>query len=354
MATVHNPGIPYVGPIPGGLHDGLQIHVSGTPEQHHNGFLISLQAGGSIDPRSDCAFVFNPRFTDNQVVRNSCQNNSWGAEERHGGFPFRKGHHCDVVIHVKPHHYSVSVNGAHFCDFNHRLQKHRVTHITVEQGIRVNNIRFEGRHGGHGGGIGAALGQFAGALFNEFSGGHERPHHKHHPPHQHPPPHGGGSGYPPSGGASYPYPGGGPIFNPPVPFVQGMGGIYPNKMIFISGVPHPNPSRFTVYLQQGSQHEPHHIGMCFDARFNYGNDRNVVVRNHKQGNWGQEERHVTHFPFMPNGNFEMIILIEPHCYKVAVNNQHLLEFNHRVRQLNLIDTLRIDGDLRLTQVRFQG
>jgi hypothetical protein len=75
-------------------------------------------------------------------------------------------------------------------------------------------------------------------------------------------------------------------------------------------------SRFTVYLQQGSQHEPHHIGMCFDARFNYGNDRNVVVRNHKQGNWGQEERHVTHFPFMPNGNFEMIILIEPHCYKV--------------------------------------
>nr|ACA09732.1 tandem repeat galectin [Ruditapes philippinarum] len=309
MATVHNPGIPYVGPIAGGLHDGLQIHVSGTPEQHHNGFLISLQAGGSIDPRSDCAFVFNPRFTDNQVVRNSCQNNSWGAEERHGGFPFRKGHHCDVVIHVKPHHYSVSVNGAHFCDFNHRLQKHRVTHITVEQGIRVNNIRFE---------------------------------------------HGGGGGYPPSGGASYPYPGGGPIFNPPVPFVTGMGGIYPNKMIFISGVPNPNPSRFTVYLQQGSQHEPHHIGMCFDARFNLGNDRNVVVRNPNQGNWGQEERHVTHFPFMPNGNFEMIILIEPHCYKVAVNNQHLLEFNHRVRQLNLIDTLRIDGDLRLTQVRFQG
>jgi hypothetical protein len=50
-----------------------------------------------------------------------------------------------------------------------------------------SELVFQGRHG-HGGGIGAALGQFAGALFNEFSGGHERPHHKHHPPHQHPPP----------------------------------------------------------------------------------------------------------------------------------------------------------------------
>ncbi|XP_060552848.1 galectin-8-like isoform X2 [Ruditapes philippinarum] len=352
MATVHNPGIPYVGPIAGGLHDGLQIHVSGTPEQHHNGFLISLQAGGSIDPRSDCAFVFNPRFTDNQVVRNSCQNNSWGAEERHGGFPFRKGHHCDVVIHVKPHHYSVSVNGAHFCDFNHRLQKHRVTHITVEQGIRVNNIRFEGRHG-HGGGIGAALGQFAGALFNEFSGGHQRPPHKHHPPHQHPPPHGGSGGYPTSGGASYPYPGGGPIYNPPVPFVTGMGGIYPNKMIFISGVPNPNPSRFSINLQCGYGD----IALHFDVRFNFGSDRNVIVRNSQLTNsWGPEERTLPcgYFPFQPNMYFEAIVLVEPYCFKVAVNNQHLLEFNHRVRQLNLIDTLRIDGDLRLTQVRFQG
>lgn len=41
-------------------------------------------------------------------------------------------------------------------------------------------------------------------------------------------------------------------------------------------------------------------------------------------------------------------------FQVAVNNQHLLEFNHRVQPLNMIDTLRIDGDVRLTQVRIQG
>ncbi|XP_045179475.2 galectin-4-like isoform X2 [Mercenaria mercenaria] len=344
--TIHNPGIPYVGPIPGGIYDGLQIHVSGTPEQHHNGFLISLQAGGSIDPRSECAFVFNPRFTDNQVVRNSLQGGSWGAEERHGGFPFHKGHHCDVTIHVKPHHYSVSVNGRHFCDYNHRIQKHRVTHITVEQGIRCNSIRFEshggGRHGRHGGGIGAAIGQFAGAMFNEFN--------KPHQPHKQPYP---GGGYPPAGAASYPSSGGAPIYNPPVPFVQGLGGLYPNKMIFISGIPHPNASRVTINLQCG--HEI--VAFHFDVRFSFGNDRNVIVRNTKQTNgWGPEERFLPggYFPFQQNMYFEVIILAEPHCFKVAVNNQHLLEFNHRIQPLNRVDTLRIDGDLRLTQVRFQG
>nr|QDJ94295.1 galectin [Archivesica packardana] len=308
--SVQNPGIPYVGTIPNGLQDGMKIHVSGTPEHHHNGFQISLQAGGSINPRSDCAFIFNPRFTENQVVRNSLQSGSWGTEERHGSFPFGRGRYCDVTIHVKPHHYSVSVNGQHYCNYNHRIQKHRVTHISVEQGIRVNSIRFDTVGGG------------------------------------------GAGGYP--GSSSYPSSDGHPMYNPPVPFIQNVGHMHPSKMIFISGIPHANPSRFSIYLQQGSQHEPHEIAMCFDARFSFGKDRNIVVQNHKQGNWGSEERKVPYFPFQPNNHFEMIILVESYCFKIAVNNQHLVEFNHRIQPLNRTDTLRIDGDVSLTQVRFQG
>ncbi|XP_060605351.1 galectin-9-like [Ruditapes philippinarum] len=152
----------------------------------------------------------------------------------------------------------------------------------------------------------------------------------------------------------YPYPGPAQIYNPPVPFVHAIGGIHPNMTIIIRGVSGPNPDRFTVYLQQGSQYEPNYIGMCFDVRFNYGKDKNVVVRNHKQGNWGQEERHLPYFPFRPNQSFEIMILVEPHCYKYAVNSQHLLEFNHRIAQMNLIDTIRINGDVRLTQVLFQS
>ncbi|WAR20437.1 LEG4-like protein [Mya arenaria] len=338
--VVRNPATPYVAPIPGGVHDGT-------------------------------------------VIRNSLRGGSWGAEERHGGFPFNQGSSFDVAIHIKQQHYS-----------------ERVTHLTCEQGIRIKEIRFEGgypqpghhghhppHHGHHppqhgSGNIGAAFGKFVGGVLNEMA-------------------HAGQNNTPS-------FPGSGPIYNPPVPFVHHLGGLYPNKMIVISGIPHPGASRFsvnfqngsdiafhldvrfnfgnshnvvvrnhmshhcwgseerdlawfpfspdafTVYIQQGSHHEPHEIAMCVDARFWFNNESNSVVRNHKQGGWGSEERTIPFFPFAQNAPFEMIILVEHHQFKVAVNNQHLMEFRHRIQPLGRFDTLRIDGDLRLTQVRFQG
>ncbi|XP_060599478.1 galactose-binding lectin l-1-like [Ruditapes philippinarum] len=108
---------------------------------------------------------------------------------------------------------------------------------------------------------------------------------------------------------------------PPTPFVQPMR-IVENRTIIIKGVPHQNPSRFTVYLQKSNENEPNIIGMCFDVRFNYGKDKNVIVTNHKQGGWGKEERHSPDFPFMPNQRFELEILVEPNWYKYKVNYQH--------------------------------
>ncbi|XP_052251319.1 uncharacterized protein LOC127858321 isoform X2 [Dreissena polymorpha] len=150
------------------------------------------------------------------------------------------------------------------------------------------------------------------------------------------------------------YPGSSPIHNPPVPFVHHIGGLYPNKMIVIHGIPFPNPSRFTVYIQQGNHHEPHEIAMCVDSRFWFNNETNTLVRNHKQGGWGSEERTVPYFPFAPNVPFEMTILVEHNHFTIAINNQHMFEFHHRLHPVAKYDMIRIDGDVRLTQVRFQG
>jgi len=76
--------------------------------------------------------------------------------------------------------------------------------------------------------------------------------------------------------------------------------------------------RFSVFLQHGPHHEPHEIAMVIDCRFNYGNDRNCIVKNHKQGNWGSEDRNSPYFPFVPNGAFEMMILVEHNSFKVLV------------------------------------
>ena len=75
-----------------------------------------------------------------------------------------------------------------------------------------------------------------------------------------------------------------------------------------------------MYIQHGRHHEPNEIAMVVDARFNYGNDMNQVIRNHKQGNWGIEEKGVSYFPFAQNANFDMIIMAENSGYKVYTSD----------------------------------
>ncbi|XP_053383065.1 galectin-9-like isoform X3 [Mercenaria mercenaria] len=141
--------------------------------------------------------------------------------------------------------------------------------------------------------------------------------------------------------------------NPPVPFVHNFGRLTNGKLMQIDGVPHAHPTRFTIYIQQGGDREPHEIAMCFDARFSFNADKHVVVRNHKQGGWGTEERGIPFFPFYQSVPFSIIILFQPSCFKVAVNNNHFLEFSHRFQPMGHINTLRIDGDVQLSQVVIQ-
>ena len=69
----------------------------------------------------DIAFHFNPRFNQNEVVRNTYSNGAWGPEERHGGFPFQEGEEFEVVIVCKEDQYEVSVGGQYFISYNHRI-----------------------------------------------------------------------------------------------------------------------------------------------------------------------------------------------------------------------------------------
>lgn len=67
------------------------------------------------------------------------------------------------------------------------------------------------------------------------------------------------------------------------------------------------------------------VAMHFDIRFQYGDSVNTVVRNHCQGgSWGQEERGVSYFPFMPSANFDIIILCEAQAFKVGAGDTVVL------------------------------
>ncbi|XP_050405036.1 galectin-9 isoform X2 [Patella vulgata] len=299
---VVNPPIPYVGPVR--LSEGLTIAVQGKVSHHHNSFSINFTKSPTSSDLHDAALHFNPRFNEGCIVRNSQDCGNWCSEERHGGLPLQKGVPFEITFCIHRHHYKISINGRHFADFKHRIPKEHINYIVITQGVEVSFIKFDGP------GAGMA------------------------PPPAQP-------GYP--GGASQ------PMYNPAVPLTTGIPGMLTNgRMIFISGVPPPNVSRFSINLQAGSD-----LALHFDVRVNYGNTHNQVIRTHRQyGNFGPEERQQPFFPFIPNVNFDMIILVEPHCYKIAVNNQHFVEFNHRI-PVNSVTSLNIDGDLRLTQVRFQ-
>ncbi|XP_025103615.1 galectin-9-like isoform X7 [Pomacea canaliculata] len=330
MTTISPVHIPYSGGIPGGVHDGLEIQIQGTVPHHaREGFSINLCQGGRKEPNT--TLHFNPRLNQNCVVLNHMQNGAWGSEERRN-LPFQKGAAFDLHIKVKPQVLKIKINGSHFTDFGHRMPKETAQFLLIEGEVAVSFIRFSGRQGhGH---------QFPGG------GGFAQPGMEFQPPPYSPYPMGA---VPPPAA----YPGGAqPIYNPPVPFTSGIpGGLSPGRMIYISGIPNQHPSRFTINLQ--SDYGATDVALHFDVRFNFGDSRNVVVRNHCQrGQWGSEERQVNYFPFMPNANFDLMILAEHSSFKVAVNNQHFLEFRHRL-PIHSASILSVSGDVRLTQVRFQ-
>lgn len=49
--------------------------------------------------------------------------------------------------------------------------------------------------------------------------------------------------------------------------------------------------------------------------------------------------------------FQVWILCENHCFKVAVNDQHFCEYKHRLRNLPAINNLEVAGDIQLTHVQ---
>lgn len=48
---------------------------------------------------------------------------------------------------------------------------------------------------------------------------------------------------------------------------------------------------------------------------------------------------------------QVLILCQPHQFKLAVNGSHLFEFRHRAQDLSAIDQLEIMGDLELNDVK---
>ncbi|CAL8132574.1 unnamed protein product [Orchesella dallaii] len=142
-SPIHNPPVPYVGPIPGGFLPGRMVRIQGRVSSGAHSFAINLQTGpGSYD---DVALHVNPRFNEMLIIRNSRIGSSWGTEERHGPpLPIGREQNFEILIMAEATSLNIAVNGQHFSEFNHRIPLERVTYLNVEGELSISLIQFDG------------------------------------------------------------------------------------------------------------------------------------------------------------------------------------------------------------------
>ncbi|XP_055292379.1 galectin-3 isoform X1 [Moschus berezovskii] len=159
----------------------------------------------------------------------------------------------------------------------------------------------------------------------------------------------GPGAYPPPAQPSAPgaYPAAGPYGIPSGPLnvpydLPFPGGIMPRMLITILGTVKPNANRLALDFKRGND-----VAFHFNPRFNEDNRKVIVCNSKLNNNWGKEERQMV-FPFESGKPFKIQVLVEPDHFKVAVNDAHLLQYNHRVKNFGEISTLGISGDITLT------
>ncbi|ELT99823.1 hypothetical protein CAPTEDRAFT_161902 [Capitella teleta] len=387
LTFTENLGVPYIGPMPR-LGDGTMTIIQGTVLRNCNRFHINLCGSPQLNEKCDTALHLNPRFGgENQVVRNSFLGRRWGTEERSGKMPLQLGADFECIILCTNLDFKIAFNGSHFCEFKHRMAKEGVNNLVIEGNVKINCLRFRGP--------GTellpqppipgipkgppqpvvcppALGPAPPFAPGPQGYGPPQPGYGAPQPGYGPPQPGYGPpqpGYGPPQPGACPQPGFGPPqsnFGPPqpgygppqpgplpppinlaIPLRHPLaGGLYPGRMIYISGIPHSSSTTgFTINLKKGEGANAD-IAFHFNVRFN----EKAVVRNTWRQHWGTEERKVPNFPFGPGLNFDIIIRCEIDVLKVAVNNQHYVEYKHRVKELNTIKLLEVVGELRLTNV----
>ncbi|XP_046944585.1 galectin-8 isoform X4 [Lynx rufus] len=286
--VIYNPVIPYVGTIPEQLEPGTLIVIRGHVPCDSDRFQVDLQCGSSVKPRADVAFHFNPRFKwSDCIVCNTLKNEKWGWEEITYDTPFKKEKSFEIVIMVLKDKFQVAVNGKHILLYAHRISPEKIDTLGIYGKVNIHSVGFS------------------------FSSVQK------------------------SGTSQF-----------TLPFVARLNSsMGPGRTVVIKGEVNTNAKGFNVDLISGKSKD---IALHLNPRLNI----KAFVRNSfLHESWGEEERNITCFPFSPGMYFEMIIYCDVREFKVAVNGVHSLEYKHRFKDLSNIDTLEIDGDIHLLEVR---
>ncbi|XP_021511050.1 galectin-8 [Meriones unguiculatus] len=304
---IYNPTVPYVGTIAEQLTPGSLIVIRGHIPNDVDRFQVDLQQGNSLKPRADVAFHFNPRFKrSNCIVCNTLTNEKWGWEEITHDMPFKKEKSFEIVIMVLKNKFQVAVNGKHTLLYAHRIGPEKIDTLGIYGKVNIHSIGFS---------FSSDLQSMEPSTMGLRSISRQN--------------------IQKSAKAQLSLP-----FEARLNVPMG-----PGRTVVIKGEVNTNAKSFNVDLVAGKSKD---IALHLNPRLNV----KAFVRNSfLQDAWGEEEKNITCFPFSPGMYFEMIIYCDVREFKVAVNGVHSLEYKHRFKELNSVDTLAVDGDIHLLDVR---
>lgn len=298
--VTYKPIIPFVETIPEQLVPGTLIVIRGHVPDDSDRFQVDLQCGSSVKPRADVIFHFNPRFKrTNCIVCNTLKNERWGWEEITYDMPFKKEKSFEIVIMVLKEKFQVAVNGKHTLLYAHRMSPEKIDTLGIYGKVNIHSVGFRFSSV-------SALPEL-GVVLNEQNAG---------------------------------------MSQLTLPFVARLNSpMGAGRTVVVKGEVNRNAKGFNVDLLSGKSKD---IALHLNPRLN----TKAFVRNSFiQESWGEEERNITCFPFSPGMYFEMIIYCDVKEFKVAINGVHSLEYRHRFKELTSIDTVEIDGDIHLLEVR---
>ncbi|XP_058525368.1 galectin-8 isoform X1 [Ochotona princeps] len=343
---IYNPMIPYVGTIPEHLEPGTLIVIRGHIPNDVDRFQVDLQCGSSVKPRADVAFHFNPRFKrTNCIVCNTLMNEKWGWEEITYDMPFKKEKSFEIVIMVLKEKFQVAVNGKHILLYAHRISLEKIDTLGIYGKVNIHSVGFS---------FSSDLQSTQASTLELTAISRENVQKSGMP--QFPSNRGDISKVVPrtaytkskDSTANHTCTKILPInyFSKSLPFVARLNSsMGPGRTVVIKGEVNTNAKGFNVDLLSGKSKD---IALHLNPRLN----TKAFIRNSfLQDAWGEEERNITCFPFSPGMYFEMIIYCDVREFKVAINGVHSLEYKHRFKELSSIDTLEVDGDIHLLEVR---
>ncbi|OCT66316.1 galectin-4 [Xenopus laevis] len=307
----YNPPVPYTTAIAGGLRVGMAVVIQAVAPSSSNRFVVNFSTG-QYDG-SDIGFHLNARYDGrDRVVFNSFQCGAWEKEEMKRDMPFKLGKVFLLVCEITQKNYQVTVNGSPFYEFGHRIPLERIHWLQVSGDVTIQALCIIG----NGPASGASGAKGAGLVMSATQ-----------------------ENLPPMLGP--------PNLHPVVPFKANIrGGMIPKRTVIIKGLVNSNAKTFHISFKVGYTND---IALHINPRLN----KNTLIRNSFiNGTWGEEEKEVAKNPFHQGEYFDISIRSGEKQYKVYVNGYHCFNYTNRLTNLQQVDTLEIEGDVKLCFVHF--